>query len=315
MKVEFEKWHGCLNDFILIQLSSAQIETLLPYLQRQAKSLCCRHEGIGADGIIILEYDRCSRNTQRRLVIINANGTLAQNCGNGLRCAALCYYASTVDQSKIATANIPEALTLKMGDSTYQCCFWPTKKLSEPPFVTVNMGQPLINEANSWHNQAVSKVNSLSTQENLPTLLDVGTCTIGNAHLILSAKDWSEKNITLLGRELESSILSDGLNIHMITSTEVTKAQKTFAQQMCQEPPVAAVRMHSWERGVGRTKACASGGAAVCAFLLLDPFLSRDSWIAITNDGGHLLGCQKDESSQVTIAGNARLTFTGAIEL
>jgi len=53
-----------------------------------AKHLCNRHLGIGADGIIALSGHR----DQFLMTVINADGSLAKNCGNGLRCAALHIY-------------------------------------------------------------------------------------------------------------------------------------------------------------------------------------------------------------------------------
>lgn len=85
MDLKFTKWTGTGNDFILIdwrrrgKLSRAQGT-------RMAKALCDRQRGIGADGLLVLEP---SRRTDFRMRIFNPDGSEAEMCGNGSRCAAL----------------------------------------------------------------------------------------------------------------------------------------------------------------------------------------------------------------------------------
>jgi len=56
---------------------------------KQAQILCERRTGIGADGLLILED---SKKADFRMRIFNADGSEAEMCGNGLRCAALYAY-------------------------------------------------------------------------------------------------------------------------------------------------------------------------------------------------------------------------------
>ncbi len=65
------------NDFIVID---KKLSGNLPGL---AKSLCDRKFGIGADGLLLLD------NSKHTMRIFNADGSEAQMCGNGARCAAL----------------------------------------------------------------------------------------------------------------------------------------------------------------------------------------------------------------------------------
>lgn len=73
--MKFEKWHGLGNDFILIEGEPAQLN------QEQVAHLCDRHRGIGADGILFLTREPLG------MVVINADGSRSEMCGNGLRCA------------------------------------------------------------------------------------------------------------------------------------------------------------------------------------------------------------------------------------
>jgi diaminopimelate epimerase len=81
--LSFAKYHGLGNDFIIIDdrnnnFPSHDISLI--------KKLCHRNYGIGADGIILLQLADVSDFTMK---IFNRDGTLAQSCGNGLRCLCL----------------------------------------------------------------------------------------------------------------------------------------------------------------------------------------------------------------------------------
>lgn len=81
MAVEFVKYHGLGNDFILIEDFGGE---LLPRGGRLAKTLCHRQFGIGADGLVLVVQDE-DLYTMR---IFNADGTEAEMCGNAIRCVA-----------------------------------------------------------------------------------------------------------------------------------------------------------------------------------------------------------------------------------
>ncbi|MDD5476586.1 MAG: diaminopimelate epimerase [Candidatus Omnitrophica bacterium] len=79
-KFNFIKMVASGNDFIVIKDKPAG------NLSALAKALCDRRFGIGADGLLILEK---SRKADIRMKIFNADGSEAEMCGNGARCAAL----------------------------------------------------------------------------------------------------------------------------------------------------------------------------------------------------------------------------------
>jgi diaminopimelate epimerase len=78
-KIKFTKMVGSGNDFIIV---SGKLSGNLPNL---ARILCDRKFGIGADGLLLL--DKC-KNADLRMRIFNADGSEAEMCGNGARCAA-----------------------------------------------------------------------------------------------------------------------------------------------------------------------------------------------------------------------------------
>lgn len=83
-KIAFTKMVASGNDFVIVDAISHK-----PYavcLKRLARQICDRKFGIGADGLLVLEK---SKRADIRMRIFNADGSEAEMCGNGARCAAL----------------------------------------------------------------------------------------------------------------------------------------------------------------------------------------------------------------------------------
>ncbi len=81
--IYFYKMSGSGNDFILIDGRTLSIKEL--NLSDLAKRLCHRTFGIGADGLIVLDK---AEEADFRWYFFNADGSEAEMCGNGGRCAA-----------------------------------------------------------------------------------------------------------------------------------------------------------------------------------------------------------------------------------
>jgi diaminopimelate epimerase len=82
-QVEFYKMTGGGNDFILIDNRKGKVDAdaLRPSIAR----ICRRRFSVGADGLILLEP---SAKAHFRWRFFNADGSEAEMCGNGGRCAA-----------------------------------------------------------------------------------------------------------------------------------------------------------------------------------------------------------------------------------
>ncbi len=78
-KIVFYKYHGCGNDFIILDGRNISLQ-LTPH---QINALCERHFGIGSDGLLILED---SDDADFRMIFFNPDGSRATFCGNGGRC-------------------------------------------------------------------------------------------------------------------------------------------------------------------------------------------------------------------------------------
>ncbi len=79
VSIPFVKMVGAGNDFIIIEARSN-----FDYM-KFATAVCARQNGIGADGVMVLEK---STKSDYRMRIINADGSEAEMCGNGARCMA-----------------------------------------------------------------------------------------------------------------------------------------------------------------------------------------------------------------------------------
>ncbi|HEY1977980.1 MAG TPA: diaminopimelate epimerase [Candidatus Baltobacteraceae bacterium] len=75
------KMHGARNDFIVLDHRTSPIDDLPAF----ARWGCDRRAGIGGDGLIVIDQSAVA---DVRMRIFNADGSEAEMCGNGIRCAA-----------------------------------------------------------------------------------------------------------------------------------------------------------------------------------------------------------------------------------
>lgn len=77
----FVKGHGTENDFILVPDANDAIAVT----PEQVRAVCDRHAGLGADGVIRIAPDNTESRAEFVMDYRNADGSLAQMCGNGAR--------------------------------------------------------------------------------------------------------------------------------------------------------------------------------------------------------------------------------------
>ncbi|MHB1250757.1 MAG: diaminopimelate epimerase [Acidimicrobiales bacterium] len=75
-----QKWHGAGNDFLVDVIEHGTATWWDP---ERARAVCNRYTGVGADGLLL-----ATLGSQVEMVLYNADGSVAEMSGNGIRCLA-----------------------------------------------------------------------------------------------------------------------------------------------------------------------------------------------------------------------------------
>ena len=81
--VSFAKYEGLGNDFVVVEAADESM-----FAPESVRGICDRRLGVGADGVLLVLSPRASE-ADVRMKVINADGSVPEMCGNGLRCVAL----------------------------------------------------------------------------------------------------------------------------------------------------------------------------------------------------------------------------------
>lgn len=106
MTLSFEKYSGLGNDFIFFE-DSDLTQSLSPL---EIQRLCHRHQGIGADGVILV---KSSDQADAFMSIYNSDGSRAEMCGNALRCLYLFLEKRNPDKQQFVVQTLSARHTLK----------------------------------------------------------------------------------------------------------------------------------------------------------------------------------------------------------
>ena len=125
--LRFVKMNGAGNDFVLFDNRAGDIQ-LSP---KQIATICDRHRGVGADGILLLE--KSSNGADFRMRYYNADGGEAEMCGNGARCFAR--YANKIAsaQEHVSFETPAGVIRAKLHDDLV------TLQMSDPTDMRLNM--------------------------------------------------------------------------------------------------------------------------------------------------------------------------------
>ena len=316
MKVLFEKWHGCQNDFIVI-FSNPNQKELLHALKDEATKLSSREgSGIGANGILILEFEPslAMNFAPSKLTIINQDGSVAKNCGNGIRCAALACYKRAHEHTR--PVEIPDSFELTVEENKFLCHFSEEKNAAGLPHtVAVSVGIPRLNEANPWHEEALKAIEQTKTEFTPELQLEsVTTCELSNPHIILiTQQELNPEALDKIASRLQTSCGLDGVNVHLAREhTEIMSSKKLprFLKNCSSFYDI----IH-WERGCGPTKACGTGASALAASIFAEGFITQDESIAVTMPGGSLCLSKRGEFASIELCGEAHFVFSGHLDI
>lgn len=182
---EFYKYHGAGNDFIMIDNRDRNFDVTDV---DKIKFLCNRHFGIGADGLILLEL---SNKADCFMNYYNADGTLAEMCGNGVRCLAKFFLEQT-------NSNLKElSIDTRAGIKKVIC--------NNDGSFSVNMGIPVFSHSDFPD-------NSLTIENILFKFV-----SMGNPHAVGLVKNISEINISKICPKIEQdSHFPNKINVELV---------------------------------------------------------------------------------------------------
>lgn len=305
MKYEFVKLHGLGNDFIVIDDFSQEIELS----NEDIVSLCDRHFGIGADGIILM---RPSHNSDciAYMHYINSDGTLAEMCGNGVRCFA----KYLVDRHFV-----PDNESSFIADTLagIRPISFTRDERGDMDFATVNMQQPILDatsvptllEENAKTADGKSFVRETSLDS--PWGQYNFTCvSMGNPHAICFIDDWEVLPDTLFSGSPKSidTFLIDEIGAYF--ESHEMFPQKTNVEFACIEED--GIHMRVFERGCGETFACGTGACATLVGANITERSGRHNDVVLL---GGTLHIDWDQSGNVMMTGPAKESFTGSVEI
>ena len=121
--MRFFKYEGLGNDFIVVEAADADAVT-----PERAVALCDRRFGVGADGVLLVLPPRVPE-CDIRMRVINADGSIPEMCGNGVRCVAI----------HVARARALGTGTIQV-DSDARICACRVEDTRGEGIVTVDMG-------------------------------------------------------------------------------------------------------------------------------------------------------------------------------
>ncbi len=302
MHIDFEKWHGLGNDFIVIWLEPTSKELFLS-LKKNASLLCRRDYGhVGADGILVCTAEK--KNVfPTKVTIINSDGSIAKNCGNGLRCVmGSIWRRSTVLNESIDADSLVE---LSVEDNTFYGRYLKAlpKEFLTPSLqqVAVSMPAPV---ASTWSSAFTTFAAEVSKD------IKVLNCfSIGNPHAIA---EWTGSNAHLYSvasklQEFECEG-SKGINLHIVSkhTPETNSRLRNMAEH-------GHKNVWVWERGVGPTNACGSGACAVAAHAYAEFEADYGEWVEVKMPGGLLWVRQKAQGEDIELMGPTEMTFSGEL--
>lgn len=264
-RVAFQKYQGLGNDFIVIRQEDPDA-----FDRRHASRLCDRHFGVGADGVLLVTPP-VTPGARARMIILNADGSRPEMCGNGLRCVAL--HLSRLEKPGREEFVIDT-------DAGPRRCVVELESTSPPSaWVTTGLGQArlegelsLESDGQTYHFTRVS---------------------VGNPHAIRFGPPERLEHIDVLGPRVSEQV-PGGLNVEFATARD----------ERCIDVVV-------WERGVGRTLACGTGAGATAVAAAVTGTAPFDTPITIGLPGGSLEARVAAGSLDVELRGPAKWVFSG----
>jgi diaminopimelate epimerase len=273
--IRFRKMNGLGNDFVVLD-ARARALTLSPDAVR---AIADRKEGIGCDQIVALEP---SRKADAFMRIWNADGGEVGACGNAARCVASVVAAERGEPNvRIETeGGMLEAAVSRDGS------------------VTIDMGAPRF----AWNEIPLSEPFHDTRRIELqigpidaPVLHTPSVVNVGNPHCLFFVDDIEAHDLARFGPMLEHHpLFPERANISLV---QVLGAD--------------AIKVRTWERGAGLTRACGTAACAAAVAAVGRNLTARK--VKVNLPGGDLLIEWRETDDHVLMTGPYALDYEGTL--
>jgi diaminopimelate epimerase len=300
-KIPFVKVEGLGNDFLVVDLrpgrpAAGLSEVMEPEVVR---ALCDRHFGVGGDGILAILP---GVQGDARMRVLNADGSEAEMCGNGIRCVAKVLY-------DMDPALKRPLLRIDTGAGLLACKITVVDGRAET--VTVDMGRPELDPPSIPVAAPSGKMlvkHALRVGEREFVLTPV---SMGNPHAVIFVDD-PAADLRVLAESFGRGIEHDGF-FPRRTNVEFARVRSGAAG--------TEIDLVVWERGCGITLACGTGACATAVAACLETRATPGREIPVHLPGGTLfiqVASPPQSGSTafpgVSMRGPARIVFDAAVD-
>ena len=274
--LRFTKMHGAGNDFVVLDLRDGRITPDAGL----CRALADRHTGVGCDQILTIEAPR-SANAVASYRIWNADGSHAQQCGNGARCiAAWLVRDGAAPAHGDFAIDSPTGLHAVTRDANGRFEIDMGAPEFSPPRI------PLSGYADEQDEYALEIDGEA---------LRFGAVSMGNPHALVEVDAVDLAPVGHVGPLLQRShAFPESVNVG-------------FAQVLAPD----RIRLRVYERGVGETLACGSGACAAVAVLAKRGRVDAANGVAVSLPGGELRITYDANGGRIAMAGPATFVFEG----
>ena len=289
MNIPFVKMQGIGNDFIVLSpLLGSMPEKKLT--KHKLKLIADRHFGIGADQILIVK-PCSSKEAQYEFEIINSDGSVVEQCGNGARCVMKFLYNISMVNGRSATLKSKAGVVMaRISDNSniYIQMTAPRFKTSEIGLKTELLKRKKIGEY---------EVFSVNWQKKIIQFFPV---SMGNPHAVITVNSIGSPEIRDIFDFINRvGIFKRGINLGF-----------------CRIHDRKKIELRVFERGCGETLACGSGACAAVVAGIAQNLLIQNEPIEVNLPGGSLsISWRGGTKDRVFMSGPAEEVFRGTFQL
>jgi len=270
MKIKLTKMQGCGNDFVIIDY--CEYEKTHLDMCVLAKKVCDRNFGVGADGMIIPNTNISDADIG--WYFYNSDGSVAQMCGNGMRC-----FAKYVFDNKLVNK---KSFNVKTKAGIIK------PELLDDGNVKVNMGIPILEDEKIPFNG--KRILNVLDKE-----FKITPVSMGNPHCVII----TDENPALLAENYGPEIEKHPFFPEK-TNTEFVKIISKNE-----------IEMRVYERGCGITLACGTGACASVVACVLNNLTEQK--VKVNLLGGPVFvewqGNADNPNNNIFLIGSAEYSF------